>query len=154
MNLLCRRLGICAALCVALLPLLRGAEPAVKTVMLKGKVILLAAYFEKQGAKLDRDAAEQWYAIITDDGKSYPLIKDDGGRMFFKDSRLLNRPMRLTGRVVGDGPFFQVFQVHSYLDGQLHEVYYWCDICTIKRFEQKDCECCGAPMDLHESLVR
>jgi len=29
-----------------------------------------------------------------------PLVKDDGSRMFFKDKRLLDRPMRLTGRLV------------------------------------------------------
>jgi hypothetical protein len=150
MNLRYRRLGITAALAVALLPLLRAAEPAPKAQFFKGKVIALATYFEKQGAKLDRDAVEQWYALAGEDGKLYPLIKDEGSRMFFKDATLLNRPMRLTGRLIGDGPFLQVFQVHSYHNGQLHDVFYWCDICTIKRFEKKDCECCGAPMELRE----
>jgi hypothetical protein len=154
MKLLVHRLGICAAIGFAFLPFLRSAEPAVKTVMLKGKVIALAPYFEKQGARIDRDAAQQFYALMTEDGKMLPLIKDDGSRMFFKDATLLGRPMRLTGRIIGDGPFFQVFQVHSYLNGQLHEVYYWCDVCTIKRFEKKDCECCGAPMELREVLVK
>ncbi|OAI48152.1 hypothetical protein AYO44_07785 [Planctomycetaceae bacterium SCGC AG-212-F19] len=154
MNACVRRLGIGAAIGIAMLPMLRAVESPVRTQQLKGKVIALAGYFEKQGAKLDKDAAEQWYALQGDDGKLYPLIKDEGSRMFFTDPRLLNRPMRLTGRIVGDGPFFQVFQVHSYLNGQLHDVYYWCDVCTIKRFEKKDCECCGAPMELREIPVK
>jgi hypothetical protein len=150
MNQRIRRLGIVAALSIACVPLLRGVEPASRALQLKGKVIALADYLEKHGAKLDKDAAAHWHALQTDDGKLYPLVKDEGGRMFFKDARLLNRPMRLTGRLVGDSAFFQVLQVHSYLNGQLHEVYYWCDVCTIKRFEKKDCECCGAPMELRE----
>lgn len=154
MNARVRRLGIAAALALALLPLLRAVEPTPRGQQLKGKVIALAGYFEKHGAKLDKDAADHWYALHADDGKLYPLVKDEGGRMFFKDPRLLNRPMRLTGRLVGGGPFFQVLQVHSYVNGQLHEVYYWCDVCTIKRFEKKDCECCGAPMELREVPVK
>jgi hypothetical protein len=147
------RLGIVAALLVATLPMLFAADsakPDAKQQFYKGKVAPLAAYFEKLGAKMDKEAAAQSYALITEDGKVYPLIKDDGSRMFFKDERLLNRPMRLTARPVGDTNFLQVFQVHSYLKGELHEVYYWCDICAIKRFEKKDCDCCGAPMEFRE----
>jgi hypothetical protein len=150
------RFGIVAALLVATLPMLFAADsakPDAKQQFYKGKVVPLAAYFEKLGAKMDKEAAAQSYALITDDGKVYPLIKDDGSRMFFKDERLLNRPMRLTARPVGDTNFLQVFQVHSYLKGELHEVYYWCDICAIKRFEKKDCDCCGAPMEFREEKV-
>jgi hypothetical protein len=154
MNAFHRRLGIGLALSMTLLPLLRGADSAPKTQFYNGKVVPLAAYLEKLGAKLDKEAAPQWYALASDDGKIYPLIKDDGSRMFFKDARLLNRPMRLTARQVGESNFLQVFQVHSYQNGQLHEVYYWCDICSIKRFEKKDCDCCGAPMELREVPVK
>jgi hypothetical protein len=151
------RLGIVAALAISLLPLLFAAEPAkpeAKTQFYNGKVVPLGAYFEKLGAKMDKEAGAQWYALVTNDGKVYPLIKDDGSRMFFKDERLLNRPMRLTAKPIGDTNFLQVFQVHSYLKGQLHEVYYWCDICAIKRFEKKDCDCCGAPMEFREEPIK
>ena len=36
-------------------------------------------------AFLDADAVPSWYALVTDDGKSYPLVKDAGARMFFKN---------------------------------------------------------------------
>ena len=150
-----RRLGICAALGFGLLPFLRAAQPPPpKMQLFNGKVVALGPYLDKLGARMDRDAAAAWYALIGDDGKVYPLVKDDGSRMFFKDDRLLNRPMRLTARLVGDTGFLQVFQVHSYLGGQLHDVYYWCDVCSIKRFEKKDCDCCGAPMDFKEERVK
>jgi hypothetical protein len=151
------RLGIVAALLVSTLPVLLAADsakPQAKQQFYKGKVVPLATFFEKLGAKMDKEAAAQWYALVTDEGKVYPLIKDDGSRMFFKDERLLNRPMRLTARPVGDTNFLQVFQVHSYVKGELHEVYYWCDICAIKRFEKKDCDCCGAPMQFREEPVK
>ena len=57
--------------------------------------------------------------------------------MFYSDKALLNRAMRVTAREVGDDHYLQVLQAHSIIKGELHEVYYWCDVCTIKRFEKK-----------------
>ena len=154
-----RRSGIAAVLSLSLVPMLFApaqppakpkAEPAFPTEFYKGKVIPLKDALEKHGVQLDADTKEHWLALATDDGKLFPLIKDDASRMFFKDARLLNRPMRLTGRLVADTKLLQVVNVHSLKDGQLHDVYYWCDICAIKRYERKNCDCCGAPMELRE----
>jgi hypothetical protein len=150
-----RRLGIAVAVIVGLSPLMSVSAPQeVKTQFYTGKVVPLNAVLDKLGARIDDDAAPQWLALAGDDGKVYPLIKDAGSRMFYKDARLLNRPMRLTGRLIGDTKLLQVFQVHSLLKGQLHEVYYWCDICAIKRFEKMQCECCGGPMEFREEPVK
>jgi hypothetical protein len=128
--------------------------PVAKNSYFKGKVVRLASLVEKLGSRLDPDAAQQWLALATDDGKLYPLIKDDGSRMFFKDDRLLNRSVRLTGRFLPGSQLLQVLEVHSYNSkGELCEVYYWCDICSIKRFENKKCDCCGGPMELREMPV-
>jgi hypothetical protein len=153
-----RRLGLIVALAVGLAPLLfapgNAAPAAPKPEYYKGKVVPLAGLVEKFGTRLDADAAPHWLALVTDDGKVYPLIKDDGSRMFYKDTRLLNRPMRLTGRVLPGSQLLQVLQVHSYVKDQVCEVYYWCEVCAIKRFEKKTCDCCGGPMELREVPVK
>jgi hypothetical protein len=115
-----------------------------------GKVKPLAELVAQIGSKLDADAAPHWLALVTDDGKIYPLIKDTGGRMFFVDKRLLNRPMRITGRLLPGTQLMQVLEVQTLIKGVPHEIYYWCDICTIRRNEKMFCECCGAMMDLKE----
>jgi hypothetical protein len=157
-SLFLRRLGLTAALLFGVSPLaLVFADPAAppkpKTQQYTGKVVPLAQELSKAGARLDADAAPYWLALAADDGKTYPLIKDDGSRMFFKDARLLDRPMRLTARRLDNPPLLQVLQVHSLVKGQPHEVYYWCVVCAIKRFEKLDCECCGDPMELREEPV-
>jgi hypothetical protein len=118
-----------------------------------GKVVSLADVLAKSGVKMDKTTAARWLALVTDDGKVYPLRNEDNGRMFYSDKALLNRTMRLTARAADDR-YLQVLQVHSIIRGELHEVYYWCDVCTIKRFEKKACECCGAPMELREEPVK
>jgi len=119
-----------------------------------GKVVALAEVLKRSGIKLDGDAAPHWLALVTPAGKIHPLIKDDGSRMFFKDARLLDRPMRLTGRLIAGTDLLQVVNVQSYQKGQLQEVYYWCDICSIRGFELEKCACCGGPMILREVPVK
>src|SRR5437588_10811102 len=152
------RLAILVALVLGLAPLCltwaAGDSPPLKTDFYNGKVVPLVELRNKRGAKLDADAAPYWLALVTDDKKIYPLVKDAGARMFFKDAKLLNRPMRLTGQVMPGSTLLQVVNVHSYLKGKLHEVYYWCDICTIRRYEAGLCECCGAPMEFREEPAK
>lgn len=150
--------GLLCAACVGLAPLTwsgRAAAPAAKTAFFKGKVVPLAGLLEKFGSRLDPEAAPQWLALVTDDGKVYPLIRDDGARMFFRDPKLLNRPMRLEGRLFQDTHLLQVLGVQSYVNGELCEVYYWCDICSIRRNEKLPrCDCCGGPLQLREVPVK
>ena len=131
------------------------AEPETKTVQLEGKVVPMAGILEKFGSRLDPEAAPHWLALVTNDGKTYPLIKDDGSRLFFSDPRLQNRAMRISGRLFQDTHLLQVLSVNSVKNGQLHEIYYWCDICSIRRNELlKKCDCCGGPMELREEPVK
>jgi hypothetical protein len=158
MQLLKKRVAVVVAFTLGLAPMcLSRADndaPPLKTDFFNGKVVSLADVLNKEGVKLDADAASSWMALVTDDGKTYPLVKDAGSRMFFKDVKLLNRPMRLTGRLVPGSSLLQVVNVHSYIHGKLHDVYYWCDICTIKGFEAGICNCCGGPMELREVPVK
>jgi hypothetical protein len=130
------------------------AKEPLRTEFFNGKVVPLADILQKQGTKLDADAAPYSLALVTEVGKIYPLVKDAGARMFFKDAKLLNRPMRLTGRLIPNSTLLQVVNVHSYLKGKLHEVYYLCDICTIRGYEAGICDCCGGPMELREVPVK
>jgi hypothetical protein len=151
-----RRLGLGLALMLALAPVLasRGDNAPARDKDFNGKVVALAGVLGKSGIKLDPEAGPQWLALVADEGKVYPLIRDDGSRMFFKDPRLVNRPMRLTGRLFGDTHLLQVVNVRSYVKGQLCEVYYWCDICAIKAYDLHKCDCCGGPMELREVPVK
>ncbi len=159
MSRLSRRLSLLVACSVALVPLFAAAgtpekSPAEKIEHFKGKVVPLADLLAKAGAPLDADAAPSWLALVGEDGKIYPLVKDGGSRLFFQDRELLNRPMRLTGRLIPKSQLLQVTAVHSYVKGELHEVYYWCEVCSIRRSEKNTCECCGGPMVRREEPVK
>lgn len=149
-----RRLGLLLALCFALLPLAGGwaggSKSEDKNNYFKGKVVPLAELLAKVKSTIDPDAAPYWLVLQAEDGKIFPLVKDDGSRMFYKDAKLLHRPMRLTARVLPHSQILQVINVRSYVKGKLHEFYYWCDICSIRRTEAGICDCCLAPLNFHE----
>jgi hypothetical protein len=156
-----RRLALVAALSAALVPFVltrpgpaQQPRAADKTRSFDGKVVPLSGPLEKFGARLAPEAEPHWLALVTRDGKVYPLIEDDGSLMFFKDKSLRGRPMRLTGRLFADTHLLQVVDVHSFKSGRLNEVYYWCDICSIRRNWPGPCECCGRPMVLREEPVK
>jgi len=148
------RIGLVLALFVAMLPIWwqpSSAAPEEKSSVFTGDVVLLKDLIEKSGGKLDRDASPYFVVLVVDD-KFYPIIKDQAGRRFFNDEKLLNKKYRITGRLVG-GALLQVIAVQSIKDGKPHDIYYWCDICAIRRSEKLDCECCGGPMELREEPI-
>ena len=148
------RLGILAAFAVSAMPVLiaqTGADKN-KTEYFKGEVVPLAEIVAKHGGKLDADAVT--LVLVSEDGKVHPLVKDAGSRMFFLDAKLRKRLVRLTGRLLPNSTYLQVVNVHSYVKGQLHDVYYWCDICTIRGFEPGICDCCGEKMEFRETPAK
>lgn len=153
-----KRLAFAPVVLFALLPVgfsLGGdGKQAFKSETFTGKVLPLAALLKKQDIKLDDDAAPHSLALVTDDGKVYLLVKDAGARMFFTDAKLLHRPMRLTGRTLANANLLQVVNAHSLVKNELHEIFYWCDICTIRAYERGDCGCCGAPLEFREVPVK
>ena len=131
------RLGLCIALAVGFSPLLLchadSAPETIKTAYYKGKVVPLAGIMEKMGVKLDADAAPSWLALVGDDGKIYPLVKDDGCAHVLQGRPAPQSADALTGRLLPGSQLLQVVEVHSYNQKhELQEVYYWCDICSIK----------------------
>ncbi len=148
-----RRQALAGGLALSLgLPAREAAEDKLDTI--DGKVRPLADLVRQAGSKLDADAAPVWLALVTDAGKVYPLVKDDGARMFYLDRALLNRPMRLTGRFLPGSQILQVREVRSLHGGKPFDVYYWCDVCSIRRNEKHACECCGGPMRLREEPLK
>jgi hypothetical protein len=128
-----------------------------KVITLKEKVDLPLELLKSYRITPDPEAGKEWRAFETDAGRRLPLIQDAGAMMFYRDPRLLNRPMQIQGRVIPGTSLTQVLMVHSLKDGQLHEVYYWCDVCAIRRqsLEKTNvCECCGGPMELREAPVK
>ena len=143
---------------LALLPaVVRGhAEeaPQFKTETIRGRVVFLAEALDRKFAvKSSDDAKERILALETPEGTLVPLVEDSRGRAFRADKRLRQIELELTVRRYEGSPAVQVIRVCELAKDGKYEVDYWCDICSIVMFEQKECECCQEPNALRKRKV-
>jgi hypothetical protein len=128
----------------------RGAEVPVQDVVLKGKVLTLAAALDakKLGIRVDAEPTASAVVLLEADGTITPLLSDEASRALFLDKRLQNRPAELRGKRFGGVPYPQVVTFKVEEDGKLGTPEYYCNVCTVSlRFPQV-CPCCQGPMEL------
>lgn len=146
------------ALAIALLLAARGsaAEPAptYTAETHRGRIVFLADAVEKQtGVPVVPEARDRVLALQTAKGELIPLLEDVRARAFRRDERLRKMKIELVVRRYASSPLVQVIGVTEVAQDGKFEIDYWCDICSIAMFEQKDCECCQEPNVLRRRKV-
>lgn len=117
----------------------------------EGSVVVYRPTLENRfGIKLAEALAADLLALATDDGKLLPILPTDSALVFYRDGRNQQRKMRLRARVYEKTPGLLLLTVRSVKDGEPHEIYYWCNVCSIKHFWDKPCECCQGPLEYRE----
>ncbi|MEY2408712.1 MAG: hypothetical protein QOF48_1382 [Verrucomicrobiota bacterium] len=87
----------------------------------------------------------------TDGGAVYLVVSNRMSSALFVDTNLQSKILLLKGRMVpGSGHFELTGNLRSLRDGKIHELYYYCDICSIKGSEPGPCMCCREPVRLVE----
>lgn len=125
------------------------AENPYETQTLRGRVVYLAAAFEKQtGIAPVPEARDRILALQTASGELVPLLEDVRGRAFRRDDRLRQMNLELVVRRYSQSPAVQIIRVIEVSPDGRYDIDYWCEICAIAMFEQKDCECCQGPVEL------
>ena len=90
----------------------------------------------------------------ADNGAVYKLKRDEMSEALFADTNLHSKVLVLKGRIAPDKKTFQVTgNLHSAKDGQRHELFYYCDICSITTSIPGLCLCCREPVELREEPV-
>jgi hypothetical protein len=114
-----------------------------------GKVVFLAAAMEEAtGARAVPEARERILALQTSEGNYLPLLEDVRGRAFRTDARLRQMQVKLWLRQYEGFPLAQILRVVEVAPDGEFEIDYWCDVCAIALFEQKECDCCQGPVVL------
>lgn len=114
-----------------------------------GKVVFLAPAMEQAtGARAVPEARERILALQTAAGNYIPLLEDVRGRAFRTDERLRQMQVKLWLRRYEGFPLAQILRVVELAPDGEFEIDYWCDVCAIALFEQKECDCCQGPVVL------
>ena len=141
-------------LILAAAALARPADPAPtrpQQVELQGRVVcLLEEMHHRFEADLPTDH-EHLLGFKTTQGEYYTLLQSRMSKALFMDARLREKTLVLKGRVFPASRVLEITgNLHSMKNGQLHELYYFCDICIIKTIAPDPCLCCQAPVELLE----
>jgi hypothetical protein len=147
--------GVCICLlAAAIVAFAEEPAPRYATETIRGKVVYLAEAMEKQtGVPSVPEARERILALQTPAGNFVPFLEDVRGRAFRRDDRLRAMEVELVVRRYQQSPAVQIIRVFEVAKDGRYEIDYWCEICSIAMFEQKDCECCQGPVELRRRKV-
>jgi hypothetical protein len=79
------------------------------------------------------------------------LLRTPISEGLFADERHRAPSLLLTGRVFPGSAVVEVTNYQWIRDGKLIDVYYWCDVCSIRGSNPGACACCQGQVELKES---
>ncbi len=66
------------------------------------------------------------------------------------DQRYRQRELNIIARPFPETSHVEVIRFQSWLNGQLHDLDYFCDVCMISTHKPGPCECCQDPVVFRE----
>jgi hypothetical protein len=128
--------------------------PLFTTETLRGRVIFLTDEMEKRtDARPVPEAKDRILGLQASNGQVIPLLEDVRGRAFRNDERLRQMEVELLVRRYRNWPLVQILRVFELKDGSRYEIDYWCDICAIAIYEDRECDCCQGPVVLRRQKI-
>ena len=112
------------------------------------------AFVELRGRPVPMKEPVTHAAFRTESGDIYTLVSNRMSSALFLDPNLQAKTLVLGGRVLPATRTFEVTRnLRSIRDGKVHELYYYCDICSIPGSDPGPCMCCREPVHLVEEPV-
>lgn len=90
----------------------------------------------------------------TSSGAVYQLVSNKVTSAIFNDTNLHARTLILKGHVADGGRFEMTGNLRSLRNGITNDLYYYCDVCSIKQIDPGPCMCCREPVELREEPVK
>jgi len=149
--------------CLWLLPLaVLGQEPAKEgpaQIVERGRLVCLAEEMKEKWKAEVPPVHDHILGYRTEPAEAskpasyYTLLRTPLSEALFYDDRFRNRPLELTGRVFPGTGILEVTKFRWLKDGKLTDVYYWCEVCSIRGVNPGPCACCQGAVELREAAI-
>jgi len=96
------------------------------------------------------EGSNERVGIRTEAGVVYTVVSNRMSSALFIDTNLLGKTLVLKGRGSKPKSFEVTGNLHSFRNGKIHKLYYYCDICSIEGMDPGACMCCRDPVHLIE----
>jgi hypothetical protein len=143
-------------------PSLEGAEKAsglegevsdlstIPTQLIRGRIVCLA---EEMHAVYDTHLPtnhEHIYGFKAKEGQIFTVLRTKLSEAIFVDERVRDRELILSVRVLPLSRVIDVVTIKSVKDEVVHDLYYYCFICSIRTVDPAICLCCQEPVEFME----
>jgi len=130
------------------------SQTAANQIRLRGRVVCINEEKNRQKGGVELPAQhEHVWGFKTADGKLYSLLRTKFSEAICLDEQVRSKELVLKGRVLPDNNTFDVAIIHSIRNGLEHDLYYYCDVCSIQFVAPEICVCCQGPVRLVEKPV-
>ena len=109
-----------------------------KTIELKGRVLPIP------------NSTNLQFRVETNTPISYKLLPSRDAKALFADTNLHSRILLVKGRLDKNSALEIIGNLHTLKNGELYELYYYCDICSIETSFPGPCLCCREDVVLLE----
>ncbi|MFN0084602.1 MAG: hypothetical protein ACKVX9_04375 [Blastocatellia bacterium] len=132
-----------------------GRADQAQTLSLRGRVVCLTEELQKSYQITPScDSRGHLYALKTADGSYSPFLPIDTAAAVWMDERYRTRDLQVTARPFPQNNFIEVIRFQSWVDGKLHDLDYYCDVCAISSHKPGPCECCQDPVVFRELPIK
>lgn len=127
-------------------------SPAI--VELRGQVVCLSEEMQRLHGASVPEKHQHDYGLKAEGGLFYSLTRTTLSEGLLTDTNLHGRTLILKGRVFPKTQIFEVTgNIHAVKNGKLFELFYYCDVCSIKSSAPGACMCCREPVHLVEEAT-
>jgi hypothetical protein len=127
------------------------AQAPVQTVEIRGKLVCLPEYFHRaHGTELGAEHEHIWGFRATD-GQVYTLLRTKFSESLFIDPELREQDLLLKGRVFAGSHVLEVTRTWSIREGVVHDLFYYCTVCSIESVSAGPCACCQGTVERRET---
>ena len=138
------------ASCAAPGPRSADQTEAVRTVILRGRVVCLAEQLHERFAAALPTNHDHLWALQANDGRTYTLLRSHFSEAIWLDERIRARELELKARLFPGTQALEVERLRSVVRGVVQDLYYYCAICHIQSVAPEPCACCQGPVELVE----
>ena len=131
-----------------------AADTNTTELLARGRVICLTEERHRTNGSPVPKPHEHLWAFKTTDGHLHTLQRGKFSEAIWIDERLRARELELRLRLSPKSPAAEVLALRSVKNGVVQDLYYYCDVCSIKSVSPEPCYCCQGPVELVEKPWR
>jgi hypothetical protein len=135
-----------------------GQDPKPAALAARGRLVCVHEEMQREHGVQVPPVHEHVLGFKADEAagglRCFTVLRSPLSKMLFEDARFRDRDLRITGRVFPGTANLEVQSVQWWKGAVLHDVWYWCDVCSIKGFDPALCACCQAPVVLKEAPAK